>query len=88
MKKNSIYTLMLLIGLSSFLQAAPLGTTFTYQGRLSSGTNPANGLYDFNFVLYDAETAGTPQGITLATKPSWNDCSRKKKAYNETVWKV
>ena len=36
--------------------AAPVGTAFTYQGRLSVGSAPATGLYDFQFVLYDAAT--------------------------------
>src|SRR6267378_7641572 len=34
-------------------------TAFTYQGRLSNGTNAANGSYDFQFRLYDAATNGT-----------------------------
>src|ERR1051325_9671807 len=33
--------------------AAPLGSTFTYQGRLYDGGAPANGDYDFMFLLYD-----------------------------------
>lgn len=31
-------------------------TTFTYQGRLSDNGNPANGIYDLSFGLYDSET--------------------------------
>jgi len=42
-----------------------LGTTFTYQGRLSDGGNPANGVYDFQFKLYDAATGGTQVGSTV-----------------------
>lgn len=41
------------------LSAAPLGTAFTFQGRLSDGPNPANGIYHFMFELFDAPTAGT-----------------------------
>jgi hypothetical protein len=37
---------------------AAVGTTFTYQGRLMDGGNPANGTYDFEFKLYDALTGG------------------------------
>jgi hypothetical protein len=33
------------------------GTAFTYQGRLNSGANPANGTYDFVFAVY-----GSPNG--------------------------
>lgn len=34
------------------------GTAFTYQGRLDTGTNPAAGLYDMTFELYNASTGG------------------------------
>ncbi|RME44904.1 MAG: hypothetical protein D6791_12080 [Chloroflexi bacterium] len=43
-----------------------LGTAFTYQGRLTSGGAPANGSYDFEFRLYDAETRGRQMGNTVA----------------------
>lgn len=33
---------------------ANLGTAFTYQGRLVDDSNPANGIYDFQFRLYDS----------------------------------
>ena len=42
------------------LSASPLDTAFTYQGRLSSGPNAANGSYDFTFGLYDAPSGGNP----------------------------
>ena len=38
----------------------PLGTAFTYQGRLTDGGNAANGPYDMEFWLYDAATSGNP----------------------------
>src|SRR5882672_7497602 len=41
------------------------GTAFTYQGRLSSGANPATGIYDFQFELYDAASAGGPVGLAV-----------------------
>ena len=44
--------------------AAPLGTAFTYQGRLSSDTGPATGLYDLSFTAYDAPLNGSQQGLT------------------------
>lgn len=46
------------------IQAA-LGTAITYQGRLTDGGNPANGSYDFRFILYDAETSGSQVGSTV-----------------------
>ena len=33
--------------------AEPLGTAFTYQGRLVDANSVADGLYDFQFKLYD-----------------------------------
>jgi hypothetical protein len=47
------------------LAAAPLGTAFTYQGRLASGTGAATGLFDFSFSLYDAPSGPTQLGATL-----------------------
>ena len=43
----------------------PLGTAFTYQGRLSDGASPANGEYDFLFSLYDALSGGSQVGGTV-----------------------
>src|SRR5690349_16533133 len=37
---------------------APIGSGFTYQGRLTNGGNPASGPYDFVFTLFDAASAG------------------------------
>jgi hypothetical protein len=44
---------------------APVGTAFTYQGYLADGGGPANGLYNFEFELYDDAVAGTQAGSTL-----------------------
>jgi len=44
--------------------ACAQSSAFTYQGRLSDGTNPATGTYDINFELFDAVTSGTQQGST------------------------
>lgn len=41
---------------------APMGTAFTYQGRLTSGSSPANSVYDFEFRLFDAVTSGSQIG--------------------------
>jgi hypothetical protein len=48
------------------LQAA-ISTTFTYQGSLSDGGNPANGNYDFEFRLYDDADDGTLMGTDTET---------------------
>ncbi len=46
-------------------QAQPLGTAFTYQGRLTDGGNPATGTYDLRLMLYDAAVGGIPMRPTL-----------------------
>ncbi len=45
------------------------GTAFTYQGRLTDGTNAANGNYDLRFSLRDALVAGNAVGSTNALAP-------------------
>ena len=47
------------------LAATPLGTAFTYQGRLGSGGNPASGIYDLRFGIYDDAVTGAQIGATL-----------------------
>jgi hypothetical protein len=56
---------LILLVVSLLLTARGQGTSFTYQGRLNDGTNPANGIYDLQFGLYDAATAGTLKGGLL-----------------------
>ncbi len=43
----------------------PLGTAFSYQGRLTDGANPADGSYDLRFVLYANPVGGIPMRPTL-----------------------
>jgi hypothetical protein len=43
-----------------------VGTAFTYQGKLTDGGSPANGTYDFGFVLQDAASFGNQEGFTYA----------------------
>lgn len=45
--------------------AAPMGTAFTYQGRLGAGGQPANGSYDLRFILYNADIGGSQVGTIL-----------------------
>jgi hypothetical protein len=46
-------------------KAAPMDTVFTYQGRLIDANKPADGLYDLQFKLYDANVAGTQKENTI-----------------------
>jgi hypothetical protein len=43
------------------------GTAFTYQGRLNSGGNPANGNYDLNFTLFNVSSGAGQVGSTYFT---------------------
>ncbi|MBI5383849.1 MAG: tail fiber domain-containing protein [Verrucomicrobia bacterium] len=49
---------VLLALLAGTLIAAPLGTAFTYQGHLRDGGQPASGIYDLRFTVYDALANG------------------------------
>lgn len=46
--------------------AAPLGTVFTYQGRLLKDGEPMEGDVDLEFRLFDASAGGSQVGETLA----------------------
>jgi hypothetical protein len=61
-------TLGLVLLRAEVSEAAPLGTAFTYQGHLYDNNDVANDLYDFQFKLYDANTAGNQLG-TDVNKP-------------------
>jgi trimeric autotransporter adhesin len=50
----------------SRLSAQPIGTAFTYQGRLADAGNPANGPYDLQFVLMDAPAGGIQVGPVVS----------------------
>jgi hypothetical protein len=61
--KNRLLLLPML--LFTFVFAVQSQTTqFSYQGSLKDGANPANGNYDFEFVLFDALSGGTQLGST------------------------
>lgn len=45
---------------------AAVGTAFTYQGKLNDAGSAANGLYDFQFRLYDASAGDGQVGSTIS----------------------
>ena len=57
--------LALLVLIAANLVAGPLGSAFTYQGRLNDSGNPANGNYDLQFAVFDASSGGIQLGSTL-----------------------
>jgi hypothetical protein len=63
----SIASILLLFSVCAFpfSTARAQGSAFTYQGRLDSGGNPAGGIYDLQFTIYDAVTNGNAQGGPL-----------------------
>ena len=55
------------------VQAAPVGTAFSYQGRLDQNGQPTlNGLYGLSFALYDLASAGNFLGTNLLVVPVTN----------------
>jgi hypothetical protein len=52
-------TIAVLVWFAGNLIAAPSGTAFTYQGKLTEGGNVATGSYDLKFSLYDALSSGS-----------------------------
>jgi len=47
---------------------AAVGTTFTYEGRLTDEDgNPLEGVYDFQFKVYDAPSSGNQLGVTVVS---------------------
>ena len=57
--------LSVLTSLALTAGAAAQSTAFTYQGELKSDGQPASGLHDVRFKLFDAPTAGTQVGSTF-----------------------
>lgn len=56
--------LLLIVTLISVHSALSQSTVFNYQGRLIDGGNPAGGLYDMEFALFDALSEGNQVGST------------------------
>jgi hypothetical protein len=50
---------------ASITAQTPVGTAFSYQGRLSEAGSATNGLYDFQFTLYGASSGGSAIGASV-----------------------
>ncbi len=61
----TLFLALCLIVCQAKVSGAPMGTEFTYQGRLIDANDAADGEYDFEFKLYDDPSAGTQQGSTI-----------------------
>jgi hypothetical protein len=62
---TALALLAFLLTLTPQLSADPIGTAFTYQGRLTDGTNAAAGYYDLRCILYNADIGGSQVGPVL-----------------------
>lgn len=70
MKSTRILTILVVVlGLilcqAEVCKAAPMGTAFTYQGRLIDANDAADGEYDFKFKLFNDPCTGAQQGSTI-----------------------
>jgi hypothetical protein len=63
--KRSMCTVLLLLGTAwaTLAVAAPVGSSFTYQGSLLSTGSPVSGDHDFVFSLFDDPAAGNQVGV-------------------------
>lgn len=68
--RSTLASSLLLLALASrSLSAAPLGSAFTYQGQLTDGGHPAQGIYDLRFTLYDDPTSGSVVAGPITNSP-------------------
>lgn len=58
-KKTAGFLSLLLLALGTITIQAQTPTAFTYQGRLTDASGPANGAFDVRFTIHDAATAGS-----------------------------
>ncbi|MHC4085313.1 MAG: hypothetical protein ACYSWZ_14200 [Planctomycetota bacterium] len=50
---KTLAILVLIVCTTNLSNAAPMGTAFTYQGRLMDDKSAADGEYEFKFKLFD-----------------------------------
>jgi hypothetical protein len=65
-----VLILALMVSFVSDIVAAPLGTAFTYQGKLANDGNPANGNYDLRFTIYDSSGGPTVVAGPITNTPT------------------
>jgi hypothetical protein len=67
---SMLVTVITTLFYSTHAAPPPVGTAFTYQGRLVDNGSPANGNYDLRFTLYDALSAGGTIGVPITSAPT------------------
>jgi hypothetical protein len=66
MKRSGFAFCLLMFAIMLIVGSAKAQTTeFTYQGSLQNSSAPANGNFDFEFLLFDAASGGAQIGSTL-----------------------
>jgi len=72
--KLTRYLMAALLGVALTINLHAQTSAFTYQGQLTDNGSPANGLYNFNFTVWDSATGGSPVslGFALAAVPVTN----------------
>jgi hypothetical protein len=63
-----VLALGLMVSLTQVGKAVPMGTTFTYQGRMMDANVPADGIYEFQFELYDSPEDGNQLDGTFSLR--------------------
>ena len=61
---SAVLFLLVFLGLATAISAQT--TEFTYQGNLQNASQPATGNFDFEFLLFDAVSAGNQVGSAVA----------------------
>jgi hypothetical protein len=70
---RSLFILPVLVLLLALTATASAQTTgFTYQGRLTDGGNPADGMYDMQFKLFDVNNIQQGQTISFSSVQATN----------------
>ena len=64
MAKKDVFVvgLAILLGWATIAVAEPMGTAWTYQGRLMDANAPADGLYDLRFRMFDSPSGPNQVG--------------------------
>lgn len=57
--RSALAAMLLAASGPALAQPVPLGTAFTYQGRLTDAGSAADGIYDFELKLFDAASGGS-----------------------------
>ena len=73
MNKSRFFTIWivpfcLIVCFAQYCQAAPLGTAWTYQGRLIDANGPADGVFEFEFKLFDSPEDGNQLDGTFSLR--------------------